>query len=152
MKLHAAYEVHHHDHVLIRFSQEVPHFPRAPGIRSRSYNNELVSRVTELPALAEHMTAINARCFRVEMNPSEGCYENFLRDLVTLDGFECVTDCGRYFLVLKTSPLHPIEELCEAVVCLVKEYFYPDWHVQLAQPESLHSETSDGDTALLNHN
>ena len=151
LKLHAAYEIHCDEYVVIRFSQEVPHFPRAPGIRSRCSNNELLSRVTELPVLAEHMAGVNARCFRVERNPLDRCYEDFLRDLVTVDGFECVTDCGRYFFAIKKSPLHPVEDLCEAVVRLVKKYFYPDWHVQLTQPEALHPEASDGDAPTLNH-
>jgi len=127
----ATYENTHDEYVLIHFSVEVPHFPRVCGIRSIDWNNTLLGRAADIPALAAEMTAVNRRCFRVECSPSELVYEHFLWELVTVEGLEYVTDAGRYFLAIKRSPLHAVVPLCTAVVHAVRTHFYPDHQVHL---------------------
>ncbi len=151
MKLKASYSVHHDDLVNLCFSHEVPHFPRTASVRQRAWNDELLSRVTEIPRLAASMEAVNRQCFPIETNPLANTYENFLRALVTVDGFECMRDCGRYFLILRASPMHPVKNMCEAVAELVRTHFYPDCQLEFVGSNQSIDESLEHDAPLLHH-
>lgn len=131
MLIRATYDATLEEYALMRFSVEVPHFPRLAGIRTAHYNNTLLGRAAGISDLAEEMAAANRRCFPVECDPAGGVYERFLRALVTVDGLEYVTEAGRYFIAINRSPLHAVEPLCTAVVEAVREHFYPDHQVEI---------------------
>jgi hypothetical protein len=152
LELKASYSVHREDLVNLRFSHEVPHFPRTASVRQRAWNDELLSRVTEIPRVAASMEEVNRRCFSIETNPLENTYEIFLRALVTVDGFECVTDCGRYFLILRASPFHAVQNMCEAVAELVRAHFYPDCQLQFVRSDQCRDELLEHNKPLLHHN
>lgn len=136
MLIRATYDAIPEEYALLRFSVEVPHFPRLAGTRTVKYNNTLLGRAAEISDVAEEMAAVNRRCFPVECAPTGGVYERFLRALVTVEGLEYVTEAGRYFIAIHRSPLHAVEPLCTAVVELVRDNFYPDHQVEIGRHRS----------------
>ena len=96
------------------------------------------------------MASANRRCFGIEWNPSEPPFEGYLRDLVTVEGLETIADCGRYYMVIRHSPLHSVETLCVAVTSIVRKYFYPDYRAELLrEPQHTNDATSNMAPAIL---
>ena len=119
--------------VALHTSVELPQFPESNRRRRRS---EVFSRNFPIRQYSQSMARVNRRCFPVESAAAVELMDRFLRQLVVVEGLECVAETNRYSLELQLSEFHQPELVCAEVAELVRACFYPDRQFIHAPPQA----------------